>query len=154
MNRQETKYNKLIGRIDKNYYFLDEIFKYDENFQGATGSVMNPLTEAEYNKRVENYFETEHMREFWSQAVEANKTDLGLDDWIELVKNTDREEGVIDRSYATTYGKQLKELLGEDKVFEVECSGGGRCFYKDMKWDELFNENLWQKIKQVENKKS
>ena len=149
MDNEETKYNKLIGKIGDEYYFLDHTFNHADNFKGAVGSTMQPLTEEEYNERVDNYFDVDNIREFWQQAVEADKTDMGLDEWIEFVRNTDGEENVIDRSYPN-YGEQLKKLLGEE-VFEVECTGGGRCFEKKMKWDKLFDEKLWEEIKKFES---
>lgn len=148
--RTQQNYNKLIGRIENEYYFLDYIFYDGKDFKGATGSVMSPLTEDEYDERVDDYFSYENMREFWQQAVKAKRTDLGLDEWIEEVKNTDGENGVIDDSYSASYGEILKEKLGNEKAFMIECVGGGRCFDKKMKWDELFSKTLWEAIKKSE----
>lgn len=145
-NRKQRDYKKLIGRIGNEYYFLDYIFYNGKDFKGATGSIMSPLTEEEYLERVDNYFDYDNMREFWQQAVEAKRTDLGLDDWIEMVKDTDGENGVIDDSHENTYGEALKEKLGEEKAFRIECIGGGRCFDKNQKWDEIFDKKLLKLI--------
>ena len=147
--KRETKYNQLVGRIGDEYYFLDYTFHHGDDFKGATGSELSPLTEDEYNERVESYFDPENMRDSWRQAVSDSSTDLSLSDWIELVKDTDGEENVIDRSYADTYGEELKKRLG-DKAFEVECLGGGRCFEAGMKFDEVFNQKLVDIINQFE----
>ena len=148
--REKTKYNKLIGRIGNEYYFLDYLFFDNDGFKGATGTIMYPMTENEYDDRVKNYFDPENIKELWEQAVKSGKTTLGLNDWIELVKNTDGEENIIDRSYTESYGKILKKKLGEKKAFEVECIGGGRCFDENMQWDEMYNEKLWKKIQEYE----
>jgi len=148
--RKEIKYGILIGRIDNEYYFLDYLFFETKKFKGATGSVMSPMDEDEYNERVESYFDPENMREFWKGAIEDGQTEDGLDDWIEFVRNTDGEEGVIDRSHSSSYGEELKEKLGEEKAFEIECVGGGRCFKEDMQWDEIYDKELWEKIKEYE----
>ena len=144
---KNKNYNKLIGRIGSKYYFLDYLFK-DGDFKGATGSVMHPMTKRQYNERVNSYFDPENMREFWMQAVKANSTELGLNDWIQKVKDIDGEEGVIDRS-DKNYKEVLQRMLG-DSAFEVECVGGGRCFDKKMKWDRLFSEILWEEIQEYE----
>ena len=146
--KEETKYNKIVGRIGNDYYFLDYTFLHSDNFRGATGSKLSPLTEDEYNKRVEDYFNIDNMREYWQQAVEAKKTDLGLDDWIELVRDTDGEEYIIDRS-DEPYAEILREMLGHE-AFEVECVGGGRCFKKNMKFDEVYNKKLVKEINKFE----
>lgn len=150
MNRQEDHYNKLVARIGDGYYFCDYIF-HDDRFKGATGSIMRPVSEAEAEDRRENYDEDGEM---WKNAVADDRTTLGKDDWWELVLNTDGDEAVYDLSYADTYGEALMELLhnrGED-VELVECVGGGRCFHEDTEYDEVFDQELLDKINEVESK--
>jgi len=108
------------------------------------------LTEEEYNERVEDYFETENMRDFWQQAVSSGNTTLGLEDWVELVRDTDGDSIVIERA-TDEQAEQLKKLLGDEAVFETDVRGGGRCFDKGMKWDKLFNVKLWDIIKSFED---
>jgi len=44
----------------------------------------------------------------------------------------------------------IPELTEEDyPVFE--CVGGGRSFHNNMKFDEIYNQALWDKIKQYED---
>ena len=74
--KRETKYNQLVGRIGDEYYFLDYTFHHGDDFKGATGSELSPLTEDEYNERVESYFDPENMRDSWRQAVSDSSTDL------------------------------------------------------------------------------
>ena len=147
--RKEIIYNKLIGKINNEYYFLDYTFNQGKGFKGATGTVVEVLTEEKRDERVENYFDADNMKYLWEQAVNGDRTVLGLDDWIDLVRETDGESGVIEE--ATEEQKNaLKELLGEEAVFMTNVRGGGRCFDENMKWDKLFNSELWEKIKAIE----
>ena len=147
--RKEVFYNKLIGKIENEYYFLDRTFDEGKNYKGAVGTIVEVLTEEEYNERVEDYFEPENMKEFWQQAVERDKTELSLEGWISLVIENDGEEIAIEEG-TEEQTDTLKELLGEDKVFKTDIRSGGRCFYKDMKWDKLYNKELWEVIKTIE----
>jgi len=148
--RQETPYNKLIGRIGDEYYFLDYTFEHSDNFKGATGSVLTPLTEEECQERNDQASEDSEMVEFWKQAVEADRTTDSFQDWLEMVKEEEGEEAGLDDSYRAEYMPILQELLGEDEVYTTDCTGGGRCFNPKMEWDELYNPELWEIIKKAE----
>lgn len=43
-DRNETKYNKLVGRIGDAYIFLDYTFEHSPDFRGATGSSIRPVS--------------------------------------------------------------------------------------------------------------
>lgn len=149
-NRTQTDIQRLVGRIDKDYYFLNYVFEHSPDFKGATGSILEPLTEDEYNERVDNFFDEDNMREFWQEAVKANKTEQSLSDYIQEWRDNN-EQSAIDESYFNTYGVQLAELLGNDKCFITNCTGGGRCFTKDMEFDEIFDQSLIDLINQYED---
>lgn len=147
-NRQEDRYDKLVARIGNKYYFCNYIFHdlRNKHFKGATGSVMRPVSECEAEERRENYDEDGEM---WKNAVENDNTTLGKDDWWEWVLDNDGDDAISD---ADTYGKELMELLhNQDKDVElVECVGGGRCFDANTEYDEVFDQELLDKINAVE----
>lgn len=143
----EIKYNKLVGRIEDRYYYLDRVFQHNDNFKGAVGSIMRPVSFAEASARREEW---DDDNELWNHAVANNDTDLGADEWHNMVIEEDGDALVFDLSYANTYGEDLIKFLNEDDIELVECVSGGRCFYTDMAWDELYNHGLWEMIKQYE----
>jgi len=54
MNRQETKYNKIVN-FDKEtneITMLDYIFQHG-GFKGATGTKFEPITKSEYKERMQ-----------------------------------------------------------------------------------------------------
>lgn len=148
--REEIKYNALIGRIGTDYYFLDYIFKDGENFKGATGTVLETLTEEEVKQRNDDYLSEDEMIGQWREAVYAKATIEGFYDWLEMVKDELGEDAGIDSSSESEYSPILREILGEEAVYRTNCTGGGRCFSVDMQWDEIYNQELWEKIKEIE----
>lgn len=149
--RRKTTYNKLIGKKDGAYYFLDDIFHYDDNFQGATATVLEPITKQEYEdaKSIDS-LKDRGYDDLWKQAVQCDDTKLGLDEWLQEILDDDGDEGIWDLSGSNLWD-QLREIgLTEEEYPVFECTGGGRLFSKDMVWDELYNEELWKKIQEVE----
>ena len=53
MNREQTNYNKLVGRIGNEYYFCDYIFRHSPDFKGATASILCPVSRGEYDERMD-----------------------------------------------------------------------------------------------------
>lgn len=153
MSRTETKYNKLVGKLDDEYYFLDETFVYDDNFKGATGKALCPVSKEEYEQVTDLDNVKDLLKEIWQQAVESDNTELGLDDWVQMVIDTDGvEEVVFDTS--GWYGKEWDELraLGysEEEYPVFEWSRCGRIFSKNMKFDEVYAPELIKEINKVE----
>ena len=156
MNRKQTIYNKLVGRIGNEYYFCDYIFRHDRDFKGATATILRPVLEDEYNERMDpiNKDTQDYFGELWRDAVANERTELSLEEWAEWVLNTDGPDAVFDLDDECLWDalrEAVPEFTEEDyPVFE--CISGGRCFSPDMEWDEIYDNKLWQKIKKVEAK--
>jgi hypothetical protein len=112
---------------------------------------MEVLTKEECKELNDQTNDDEEMLFFWKQAVEANRTQESFVDWLEIVKDEQGEDAGLDDSNRNEYMPILQELLGEDQVYTTNCTGGGRYFDKNMKWDELYAPELWELIKQAEN---
>ena len=146
-NIKRAKVNLLVGKIDNQYYFCDDIFTNKDGSKGATATVLEPITQDEVNAR----WDLENQRELGEEAVKANMTDEGLEDWVNYVKSVDGEESVLDSS-GSEYYPQLRDLgISEEEYPFFDCTGGGRSFSKDMVWDELYNPEVWELIKQYED---
>ena len=145
-----TTYNKLIGKIGDEYYFLDDTFTHSDSFKGATGTVLRPVSRSEYEetKTVEGLKDRDYA-ELWKNAVSSGETVLGLYDWLEIVLE-DGDDAIWDLSGIELW-EQLREIgLSGEEYPVFECTGGGRSFSKDMKWDELYNPELWKEIQKYE----
>lgn len=146
-------YNKLIGVIDAEYYFLKYVFDGGHGLKGATGSILRPVTNDEAEERRENY---DDDNERWKQAVADDYTTLGAYDYKE--QNPAEDEDIFDlcdRELADNLMAILtEEYQSEKRNFDIELIesvGGGSCFKVDMRWDKLYNRNLWELIKQYES---
>ena len=150
--REEKKINKLVGRIKEEYYFCDEIFKYDGGFHGATATVLRLISKGEYEeaKSIENA--KDRFRELWIEAAKDERTEESLEEFCCAIIDCDDDEAFWDFS-GSEYWDDLRQAvpeLTEEEYPVFECVGGGRSFSVDMEWDEIYDKDLWEKIKQVE----
>lgn len=155
MERQAI--NKIVGIKDGEVYVLEEVFK-----GGAVGYSMRPLTK-DY---VEEMKDPECIRDLWKQAVQADETDLGLEEWADEANEEAKMEGryfaTDDDSYRDEFEDLVEELPQEQKeqvqeltdlTWEVSCCGRcfkNRFFEKDMKFDVVFNKELLDLINKHE----
>lgn len=163
MTETSNKFNVIVGIRDGAVYVLEETFQHgDKGMKGAVGYSMVPLTQEEINGRSD----PQNLRDLWVEAVRADATDLGLDDWVE-----DLEYSMDSDQYYpfedTSFRAEFKELLensstrvkrkiqeafgveGEDYVDWSSCSCG-RIFSADDEWDEVLNKKVLEIIKQFE----
>ena len=157
-------YDTLVGRIGDEYYFLDEIFKYNDGFKGATGTVVMPVSKEYYE-----YATSE------DGILERYMDAMGEDEWISTL-GLDREdfEDEDDLTKAIENGIWQLYYVGELNPFEevdsdleeqmralpqfasseefpiFEIIGGGRIFDKEREFDEIYNQELFDKIKEIE----
>lgn len=149
--KQQTNYNKLVGRTGDEYYFCDYIFTHADDFKGATGSVLRPVSKAEYEERTSQEELEDRFSDVWREAVASGSTTDSLSVWVEQAFDIDGDEMVFDLSYSR-YWDQLRELGFNDEEYPLfECTGGGRCFSKDIKFDEVYDQGLLNKIIAIES---
>ena len=156
MSRKQTNYNKLVGRIGNEYYFCDYIFRHSPDLKGATATILRPVSHGEYYERMDptSSDTQDYFVELWRDAVASERTEIGLEEWIEWVLDNDGPDAIFDLSYEHLWD-DLREAVPEftEEDYPVfECISGGRCFSPDMEWDEIYDNKLWQKIKKVEAK--
>lgn len=146
MERQTI--NKIVGIKDGEVYVLEEVYN-DNGFKGAVGYSMRPLTK-DY---VEKMKDPKYMRDLWKQTVQADETDLGLEEWADEANEEAEMDGRLfatdDPSYRDEFEDLVEELPQEQKEqvqkltdLTWEVSSCGRCFKKDMKFDVVFDKEL------------
>lgn len=157
VKREQTEYNKLVGRIGNEFYFCDYIFidtLFNKPFKGATGTVLTPVTNEEYEATHDpcNRETLERVKEIWQMVVTEGKTKDSLIEFTKDIINNDGDDFFFDLS-----GYDLHEQIrdAETKFNENDypiftCVGGGRCFDPDMKFDKIYDKKLWEKIKKIE----
>jgi hypothetical protein len=152
--RKGTTYNKLIGKTEDGYAFLNDVFEYSDNFKGATGTVLCPISEEEYEERTDRDSLIDRFEDIWKECVYAGKTTLGLEDWVdEVIRIDGAEETAFDTSYwRGQMWDDIREKTGQtEKEYPVyECTNVGRIFSKNMNWEELYEPELWKLIQEYE----
>jgi hypothetical protein len=153
--RQQINFNKPVGIKDGSIYFLNYVFKDGDNFQGATGTVFDPVTK-NYIDSITNEDWIEYSREIWVEAVKSGSTEQSLEDYAESIKNESENQGQLypghDDSYTELHDEAKKYF--DSNVETFSCCGGGRCF--DLKllnsFDTVINQDLIDLIKSYEAK--
>lgn len=147
--RQSKQYNKVVdyNKETGEITVLSEIFNYENNFKGATGSVFEAVSRSQFNETIEPYLNDD--KELLIYMAE-NFGDLNR----EMTENVDSSEDALkglffDLSYEEMWEYLRKELeLDEDKAYIFNCVGGGRCFDKDFQGN--INESLSKLIRDIE----
>ena len=151
--REEKKINKLVGRIGDEYYFCDYIFSHDD-FHGAKGTILRPVNKDEYEGAMDIKNAKDRFYDLWAEAVEDRRTEESLEDYCQNIIDCDNEEAFWDFS-GSNYWDDLREAIPEltkEEYPVFECVGGGRSFSLNMEWDEIYDRDLWELIKQAEIK--
>ncbi len=152
-DRQQVNYNKPVGIKDGSIYFLNYVFEHSDNFKGATGTVLDPIT-TDYINNISNEDWTEYSRDLWKSAVETNSTEDSLEDYAVKIKNESESYGQLfpghDDSYSEFHDEAKKHFDSNVKTFN--CSGGGRCFNLELlnSFDKVIDQDLIDLIKSYE----
>lgn len=137
----EEAVEEFIG-IDKqgNYVFLDRVFKSREDFHGAVGTRMVPVSKEYVEERIEEIKDYE-----WSPLAhiyDEEDTPESWDEWINNMPDWELEEMAIDSSYQGKYWNKTEEMAEkyyESEFYTTDCIGGGRMFN-----EEMYDEDYWQ----------
>jgi hypothetical protein len=152
MSREQKNISKLVGRIGNRYYVCDYVFK-DDDFQGAVATVLMPISLEQYEDAQDMDNLKERFCDLWAEAAKDGRTEDSLEQFCQSILDCDGDESLWDFSgykYWDEIRKQVPELNEKDyPVFE--CISIARSFRADMKWDELYDPELWKVIKQYES---
>ena len=152
-DRQQVDYNKPVGIKDGSIYFLNYVFDHSDNFRGATGTVLDPIT-SNYIENITTEDWTEYSRDLWKSAVETNSTEDSLEDYAAKIKNESESYGQLfpghDDSYSEFHDEAKKHFDSDVETFN--CSGGGRCFNLELlnSFDKVIDQDLIDLIKSYE----
>ena len=152
-DRKQVDYNKPVGIKDGSIYFLNYVFDHSDNFRGATGTVLDPIT-SNYIEKITTEDWTEYSRDLWKSAVETNSTEDSLEDYAVKIKNESESYGQLfpghDDSYSEFHEEAKKHF--DSNVETFNCSGGGRCFNLELlnSFDKVIDQDLIDLIKSYE----
>lgn len=156
--KEETTYKEVIGiTVNDEIIMLNSIFKYEDGFCGATGSVYNPIDQDYIDRRNDPQEVASDYAFLWREAVAAQQTEDSLENYMQLM--IDHEVDYGDGYYfghdpGDSYlleGSELQEKYFPDAV-TFENTGAGRIFdAKDRyEWKVVLRPDLLEKILEVE----
>lgn len=155
MTRKATTYNEILGRDEHgSVIVLDEVFEYDRDFKGATGSRFEIVSREEVEEAIEPENFKEYVREIWQMEVAEGLITSGLDEWIEYYFETEDEkiEYLYDDSYSRLH-PAIREAFDVPEDAVINCTGGGRMFpgaLEGLEWLPGQREKFEQVILSVE----
>lgn len=153
---KRTNIDKCVGIKDNTLYILNSVFKHSEDFKGATGSMLSPITQEYIDSMNSLDYAKDNYDYLWRESVASNITEKSLDEYIEdLIAetrcNTDSEYVGHDTSDIHLVPEDIKEKYFPEAA-TFKCIGGGRCFDHDMEFDIVLDQGLLDLINKYETK--
>lgn len=136
-DRNQIDINKVVGvNTDTGeIYGVDYVFKstlHGNPFNGATGSVMRLVSQAEYSDRQDSDAIEDYYDDAWRSAVAHSDEKRGLAEYVkDVTAGVDVDEMLFDESHG--FSDQVRDLIGidEEEFPIVDYSGGGRVFHQE-----------------------
>jgi len=169
----------LIGRIGNEYYFVDSVFEHRDDFKGATGTILRPVSAEEWEWASDRENVAERLSDYWyCLAKDQASSDCpdckgypdpdegcencGVQSLDDLVDDAIRYDGIghimFDESNCCEGSDSFDELGIEHEC--TDCIGGGRIFGRDnykegapfREFDEVYNRKALVAIQALEDK--
>ncbi len=118
-DRNQVDYNSLVGYdADGNAVILDYTFGYPGGLHGATGSVVELVSQQQYDFQTARENLTECYEDLWrEEAGNTNGTTKSLDEWVEDVED-DLIEMLYDESGYDIPGNHVAtNIIGCGRIF-------------------------------------
>lgn len=138
--------NKPVFILDNELYILNSVFEHDNNFKGACGGILVPITQ-DYIDEMNDLDCIIDMYDYlWQDAVARGDTTDSQSDFFQSW--IDGCDGLfIGHDDSDCYHAGVDELLPKFKdAVAFECVGGGRCFHLDKLLNNKNIEILDQKL--------
>lgn len=117
---QKTIYDALVGyNAYGDAVLLCYTFGYEDGFKGATGAILELVSEAQYDEATTPEALEEYAEALWRENVGEGGTTIGLSDWAEMAGD-ELIEALYDDSYA--------HLVPEGEHVATNCVAVGRIF--------------------------
>lgn len=118
---QKTNHDALIGyNTDGDAVILLYTFDHGDGFKGATGAILELVSQRVYDERTSDEALQEYADELWREdAAQPNGTTLSLEDWTEASR-----DGLLEMMFDDSYA----HLVPEGEHVATNCIGVGRIF--------------------------
>lgn len=129
MSKKETTYNLVLGaKEDGTVVILEYTFAYSGTCKGATGSELEPVTQAQIDEALADDEKTEWYEELWRMdAGTTNGTEKSLVDYVAEVDDDDYLESRFE-TYQTIDADTIAATIEADKPARYALTSLGRIF--------------------------
>lgn len=172
--KSKTDYNKVLGvRKDGQVVIVEYTFEYSDNFKGATGFEMSPLSQTVIDDYRQNGPEEDYIRDCYEIAVAENGEERSFEDYkaavLGEVEDSDRTYFAgDDPSFRDVMEGIWEDLSDEDKAKIAEALGAtpyegdfvdwevgscGRCISTNRDdYSVILDEDLFRAVVAAESK--
>ncbi len=151
--RKQVTYNRPVGIKDGCLYLVNYTFEDvlgDKPFNGVTGAIMEPITQAQIDEYNEFENVVENVRDLWVEAVKDGRIEEGLEEYTRaIIRDMDDEYFGQDTSDIHYVPEEIASKYFPEAA-TWNCIGGGRCFEKGMTFDVVLDQFLLDEINRLE----
>lgn len=136
-----------INRETNEVYILNSLFKHRDDFKGATGSVLSPITQDYVDSRNDMEEIMDNYYDCWKQSNSRESLRDFCEDILIDCDGLFPGHDTSDCHYAESLLSEFTDAIA------FECIGGGRCFSVEMFNDEdieILDHELVKQIKRYE----
>lgn len=128
-NRETTTYNIVLGTNGAGeIVILDDVFKYGDGFQGATGSIVQPVSQEEIERALTADEKEEWHEEIWRQdAGSTHGTTESLRDWSRSVPDEEYLDSRFEE-YSSLDTEDIARAIGVEAPERYMLTSLGRIF--------------------------
>ena len=146
-----TNGSKLIGCKDGDYYFVDSVFKHDDNLTGVTGNVVRPVSTDEWHWAGDWDNVAERVQDWYDGDPDDDEFKDFVDD---VIATEGRESTMFDDSFGSDASAAFDALGIEHEC--TDCSECGRIFSSigrasGLNFDEVFDRKALIAIQAYED---
>jgi hypothetical protein len=143
------KFNKVVNYDNGEIVVLEYVFKDNDGFKGAVGSIFYPVSMKEYKKRTSKKIVIEYLKNCFTE--DEIKSMGGINKFYNLIRdNGEIDQILFDQSYDELWESIREELnLNKKNAYVFDYVGGGRCFDKHFQGN--INSELSEIIREYES---
>lgn len=151
-----TNINQVVGiQAYGEIYVLDSLFKHRDDFMGATGTIIYPVSKEQYEYATSTEALEERFEDIWQISVQEAGETRGLSEFVQDIYMWDGDESVFDMGgISWDVEDHIREVMGysEEEYPVLECVGAGRIFSSTDIDDmvKTYNTELWLDIYRYE----
>lgn len=114
-------------------YTLDSVFDHGDGFRGATGTTFDAISP--------DYVEANNSEEDFRLYLEDTMGTATLKDARQWMHESGLEFPGQDDSYSSAW-PAIKKEAGIPDDWTLTCTGGGRCFGRNIAWKRIVRQDL------------